>query len=255
VTIPDDSVRSLVSQDATAGLDAFAAAIRRSESGSYEGNYGLVKAANGGLGAYQISRANWEKWSREAGLRGAVWSAKNAQDAVARYKMAQMFNQFGDWRLVAVAWFYGGEVANRVSIEGLGGSLDREMTRFEGFMREAQSIGLSPDANLGIGQPLAVTPTSDTAPGEAPAPPAIPPETELAKAQASAAPRPEGTTGRDERLLASQLQRRIGAMLSGLSKAIRAGSSEIAIPGDVGDPDRPDEVNQSDDVIPGGTSG
>jgi len=59
------------------------------------------------LGGYGILDINWNKWSKEAGLEGADWKDKAAQDAVAKYKVQEYFNRFGSWDLVSVAWFAG----------------------------------------------------------------------------------------------------------------------------------------------------
>ena len=59
------------------------------------------------LGAYGILDINWDVWSKQAGLAGADWKDKAAQDAVAKYKVQEYFNKFGSWDLVSVAWFAG----------------------------------------------------------------------------------------------------------------------------------------------------
>ena len=104
-------------------IDTFMASIRLLESGSYDGNYGATGAYTGplgrGLGAYQIMEGNWNSWSAEAGMPGANWRDPAAQDAVARFKMGQYYNQFGTWDLAAVAWFAGPGAAVQASNEGL----------------------------------------------------------------------------------------------------------------------------------------
>lgn len=59
------------------------------------------------LGGYGILDINWNKWSKQAGLEGADWKDKAAQDAVAKFKVQEYFNRFGSWDLVSVAWFAG----------------------------------------------------------------------------------------------------------------------------------------------------
>ena len=83
-------------------LDAFMAAIRRMESGSFQGNYRVVNSI-GARGAYQILTGNWASWAAQAGLPGADWRDPRAQDAVARYKMVEYYRKYGSWELVAMA--------------------------------------------------------------------------------------------------------------------------------------------------------
>ena len=59
------------------------------------------------LGAYGILDINWDVWSKQAGLEGAEWLDPKAQDAVAKYKVQEYFNEFNSWELVAIAWFSG----------------------------------------------------------------------------------------------------------------------------------------------------
>lgn len=68
-----------------------------------------------GLGAYGILDINWDVWAKQAGLKGAKWQDPKAQDAVAKYKVKQYFNQFGSWDLVSIAWFAGPETAKKVA--------------------------------------------------------------------------------------------------------------------------------------------
>lgn len=105
-------------------LQAFMAAIRRLESGSFDGNYGAIGPYTGRMGnargAYQIMSANWDSWAREAGIAGAYWGSKEAQDHVAEFKFRQYYERFGSWELVAVAWFGGPGAAARAQKNGLG---------------------------------------------------------------------------------------------------------------------------------------
>lgn len=104
-------------------LDVFAAAIRRLESGSYEGNYGAIgRVTSDGSrarGAYQIMDKYWDAWAAQAGIPGADWHSKAAQDAVARYKFTQYYRILGSWDLVAVAWYAGLSVARKAKAEGI----------------------------------------------------------------------------------------------------------------------------------------
>lgn len=88
-----------------ADIDRFMAAISGKESG---GDYGISnKTGSGAYGKYQIMPANWPSWAAEAGLgRNAPQTPQN-QEAVAKFKMLQYYQQFGNWRDVAVAWYAG----------------------------------------------------------------------------------------------------------------------------------------------------
>lgn len=85
-------------------VDRFMAAISGQESG---GNYNATNASSGASGKFQIMPANWSSWAQEAGLGANAPRTPENQDKVARSKMQQYYNQFGNWRSVAEAW-YGG---------------------------------------------------------------------------------------------------------------------------------------------------
>lgn len=105
-------------------INAFMGAIRRLESGSYQGNYNaLGKVIEGGdraLGAYQIMRSNWAGWSASAGIPGADWRDPAAQDRVARHIMLGYYRRFGSWDLVSIAWFAGPGRALKAQQAGIG---------------------------------------------------------------------------------------------------------------------------------------
>lgn len=90
------------------------------ESGN---NYNAVGPPTGklgnALGRYQIMSANWPSWARQAGIPGADWRDPRAQDRVARYKMTEYYNRYGNWELVAVAWFAGPGNANKAAAHGV----------------------------------------------------------------------------------------------------------------------------------------
>ncbi|NIS14592.1 MAG: hypothetical protein GWN97_22475, partial [Thermoplasmata archaeon] len=109
-------------------LPLFMAAIRRRESGSYLGNYSARNGRTGAYGAYQIMPGNWAPWAAQAGIPGADRRSKAAQDYVAEYKMRQYYARYGDWGLVAIAWYAGPSRADRAAREGINsvsGIMDR----------------------------------------------------------------------------------------------------------------------------------
>lgn len=87
-----------------ADIDKFMAAIAGKESG---GNYNATNPDSGASGKFQIMPENWGVWSREAGLGPKAARSPANQELVAKYKMQQYYQQFGNWRDVAIAW-YGG---------------------------------------------------------------------------------------------------------------------------------------------------
>lgn len=96
----------------------FAAAVRAAESGNPEGNYQQVKGRVRNtrlLGAYGIPGDEWKQMAADVGLEGARWNDPRAQDAVAKRMFDLLYQKYGDWRLVAVAWKAGEEVADRVA--------------------------------------------------------------------------------------------------------------------------------------------
>lgn len=146
-------------------LETFMAAIRRLESGSFAGDYtrpgptvtsGQYKGERA-FGAYQIMPGNWPVWSAAAGYKGAHYANKAAQDGVARFMFRQLYQKYGDWRLVAIAWFAGESRARRAAESGissvggirdvLGTSVSGYVAKVEQFMREAVDAGYVPTFN------------------------------------------------------------------------------------------------------------
>lgn len=91
------------------GLDTYAAAIRKIESGSYAGNYSAVGqvvqkgmyAGDRAYGAYQVMGNNIASWTKEVLGQSMTISQflgdKMAQDKVAYAKLQQSFDKFGNW--------------------------------------------------------------------------------------------------------------------------------------------------------------
>ena len=71
------------------------------------------------LGPYQIRADEWDMLSSEAGIGGAPWQDRYAQEAVVRYQFTKLYNQYdGRWDGVAVAWKAGEQAANFIVNEG-----------------------------------------------------------------------------------------------------------------------------------------
>lgn len=94
------------------GIESFLAATRQHESG---GNYKIYNQSgqSNASGAYQFIGTTWR------GMGGSTANAAEAspqeQDAIARKMATQLFNQFHSWRLVAIAWYGGPAVAQKVA--------------------------------------------------------------------------------------------------------------------------------------------
>lgn len=85
-------------------IDRFMDALSGQESG---GDYTAQNARTGAYGRFQIMPSNWPSWSEEAGLgRNAPQTAAN-QEEVARFKLQQYYDKFGNWEDVAAAWYSG----------------------------------------------------------------------------------------------------------------------------------------------------
>lgn len=96
----------------------FARAIKNAETGSFEGNYravrGLVRKNARLVGAYGIPTDMWPQIAEYAGYPGARWQDPKAQDAVAQATFDALYSKYGDWRLVAIAWKAGEDIADAV---------------------------------------------------------------------------------------------------------------------------------------------
>ena len=139
-------------------LETFMAAIRKLESGSLEGNYTAIgvptRTGHRARGAYQIMEQYWDGWAAEAGIAGADWRDPLAQDRVARYKFTQYYERYGDWRLVAIAWFAGPGRANTVAAQGIdkvaniadanGTTIGKYVQVITNNMQEAAAAGYGP---------------------------------------------------------------------------------------------------------------
>lgn len=90
-------------------LPSFMRAISSQESSNRPD---VVNSRSGAHGLFQIMPNNWAPWSRETFGRVMPRTAQN-QQAVAKHKMGQYYQQFNSWDAVAVAWFAGPGRAQR----------------------------------------------------------------------------------------------------------------------------------------------
>lgn len=89
------------------GTDSFIRAISGQESGSTEGNYDAENGRTGAAGRFQIMPDNWASWAEDAGLSPDAPMTPENQNIVARHKFEEYYNEFGNWRDVATAWYAG----------------------------------------------------------------------------------------------------------------------------------------------------
>lgn len=156
------------SQGAGAGVDqqlqAFLAAERTHESG---GDYTAYNAAGGASGAYQFIQSTWTSWANRAGQsQYADMPASQAppavQDAVAAAMASYYYQQFGNWKDVAEAWYYpawAGNPAEQGSVPypsagntlSIGQYGDNVVATMNQYLGPGGSIPTTPDSATGGG--------------------------------------------------------------------------------------------------------
>lgn len=87
-----------------AAIDVFMDALSGQESG---GDYTAQNARTGAYGRFQILQSNWPAWAAEAGLGTNAPQTPQNQEYVARFKLQQYYDTFGNWEDVASAWYSG----------------------------------------------------------------------------------------------------------------------------------------------------
>ena len=114
-------------------LNIFAAAMRKTETGKYDPkhratNYIGWDSTRGTrlVGSYSIPEDYWPVLAAKAGLPGARWQDPTAQDRVMKGVFQELYAEYQDWRLVAVAWKAGQDVADNLLNDPTG--LQREKT-------------------------------------------------------------------------------------------------------------------------------
>ena len=96
-------------EDTASDFDTFMAKIGMQESG---GNYDAVNADSGAKGKYQIMPDNWQPWAVEAGLDANAEMTPENQEIVARHKLKQYYDKYGE-KGALVAWYAGEGNAER----------------------------------------------------------------------------------------------------------------------------------------------
>ena len=114
-----NAIAPSISTSLNDNLQSYAAAIRKIESGSYQGNYGamgpVVKsgsyAGDQAIGAYQVMSRNIASWTKEA--TGTALTTQQflndraAQDKVFFTKFGQSLDKFGNFADATSVWFSG----------------------------------------------------------------------------------------------------------------------------------------------------
>lgn len=133
-------------------LSSFLSAIRMQEGGGALSEYDMIGKRVGGsrpLGAYQILESQWPTLATRAGLPGARWQDPAAQDRVAAVRAEELFNAFGSWDLVALAWIGGSESVRKVLQRGYDGpkSIQNPIIReyVSGFQTHAKELRGNPE--------------------------------------------------------------------------------------------------------------
>lgn len=93
-------------------VDSFMTALSGQESGSAEGNYEAENGRTGAAGRFQIMPENWSNWAENAGLSPDAPMTPENQDFVAKAKLQEYYNEYGNWRDVAKAWYGGPDSVN-----------------------------------------------------------------------------------------------------------------------------------------------
>lgn len=114
---PADQAEATRTADPAQARERFMAGLRRTETGAYSGQYTAINP-RGAVGAYQMTSANFYRWSAEYGLSGADWRDPAVQDYVVRRTLDRYYSRYRDWELVAVAWFAGEPVADYARTRG-----------------------------------------------------------------------------------------------------------------------------------------
>lgn len=100
----------------SAELARFLEAVKRIENRPYGARGELTEGGDGRpFGAYGMMDETWDAWSAEAGLRGQDRFDPAAQDYVAANMAMKLFQRYGDWDMVAAAWFAGRDTTDRAA--------------------------------------------------------------------------------------------------------------------------------------------
>jgi hypothetical protein len=143
------AIAPVITSGISDSMAGFAAAIRKVESGSYEGNYGalgpiMTRGSYQGdraYGAYQVMGRNIAQWTKEAtGTAHSIQqflADKSVQDRVFQHKFGQSVEKFGSFADGASVWFSGRP-------------LSQAGNRSDGFNTVSQYVGKAESALAGF---------------------------------------------------------------------------------------------------------
>lgn len=138
--------RSTPQGSASAELDQFMDALIGKESG---GDAGAINPDSGAIGLGQIMPENWGPWAAEAGADPRDFSAAN-QRKIIKYKLAQYYATYGNWRDVALVW-YGGEGGRQRAAAGGGNATEYYGgNAYDSLNQYADSVIAKMNANTGV---------------------------------------------------------------------------------------------------------
>jgi tape measure domain-containing protein len=159
------SIAPSITTSLNSGLQTYAAAIRKIESGSFEGNYSAVGKritnpksmyyGDQALGAYQVMGKNVAAWTKEA--TGVALTQKQflndraAQDKVFATRAMQAFDKFGNWVDAGSVWFTGGPVSSTKRNPGDGNtSVPSYLSQLQSNMDTYSGMGLKQGVSDGM---------------------------------------------------------------------------------------------------------
>ena len=150
---------------AGAELDRFMEALIGKESG---GDPAAINPDSGAIGLGQIMPENWGPWAAEAGADPRDFSEAN-QRKIIKYKLAQYYASYGNWRDVALVW-YGGEGGRQRAAAGGGNATeyyngnaydslnqyaDSVMAKMNQGVSDALAAGRQPNLQINVMEDLA----------------------------------------------------------------------------------------------------
>ena len=102
-------------------VEETAASVRMVETDDdyrYQQDVSVGGEAEQRLGAYGILASRWGELADAAGIGGATWNDRGAQDRIAREKLNRSYEVLGDWTMAAVSFRYGLNIAQALTDRG-----------------------------------------------------------------------------------------------------------------------------------------
>lgn len=118
------------------------------------------------IGAYGILASKWAQLADAAGIRGASWNDRGAQDYIARLKLTQDYQSLGDWNLAAISFRFGAKVAMALRERKLSEPASIEMAgapEIADYMRRLKESRPSPELPVTGKLTTGKTPQPETA--------------------------------------------------------------------------------------------